>query len=328
MITNNIYEITKADAANLSAEAVRTLYSLDDFMAEKYGFLKRYRNVEEYKRSLSNVMFIVSNNSLPCGILNFIQSADWSGKEQYQLTICLSESVIELALIECLCQFINEKLEQHGQIAMVVFNDELAELLEKYSCKVQLKAGAYTLNKADIDANVLTESIAEYQARNNDLRMVYTNVISEEHIQQYCDLFNELQEDMPDVKEEGFVQYVITPEKQKRLNETMASRNNAHHCFMIFNTNGVMVAKTNVSVNNNDPRFPYQFMIGVKKQYRGRGIGKWLYAAMYKKLLEDVNFEKVLVRHHPENKHAISISEWVGYKLNYFETIYVVDIKV
>ncbi|MEG3042664.1 MAG: hypothetical protein RR891_11720 [Clostridium sp.] len=44
---------------------------------------------------------------------------------------------------------------------------------------------------------------------------------------------------------------------------------------------------------------------------------------MYKRLLENVDFEKVFVCHHPENKHAINISEWIGYKFNYLEIIHV-----
>jgi ribosomal protein S18 acetylase RimI-like enzyme len=76
-----------------------------------------------------------------------------------------------------------------------------------------------------------------------------------------------------------------------------------------FNSSNEMIAKSNVSVNNNDPRFPYQFMIGVKRSYRGRTLVKWLYASMYKKLFENVAFEKALVSHHPENKPAINISE-------------------
>lgn len=45
---------------------------------------------------------------------------------------------------------------------------------------------------------------------------------------------------------------------------------------------------------------------------------------MYKKLVEDVEFEKTIVYHHVENHHAINISKWIGYKFNYLETTYIV----
>jgi ribosomal protein S18 acetylase RimI-like enzyme len=167
---------------------------------------------------------------------------------------------------------------------------------------------------------MLDKSIKEYGARNSNLSIRYTDFIYEEYIQQYCDLFMETMEDMTDVQEEGYVPYVITPEKQRGINDSFKKRNITHNCYMIFNSNNEMVAKSNVSVNNKDPRFPYQFMIGVKRAYRGRSLGKWLYASMYKRLYENVDFERVLVCHHPENKPAINVSQWVGYRFNYLET--------
>jgi len=88
-----------------------------------------------------------------------------------------------------------------------------------------------------------------------------------------------------------------------------------------------LIAKTNVSVNNDDPRFPYQFMIGVLREYRGHGLGKWLQACMYKRLAETVDFEQILVQHHPENQPAIALSEWIGYKFSYFEVMHILKNK-
>ncbi len=44
---------------------------------------------------------------------------------------------------------------------------------------------------------------------------------------------------------------------------------------------------------------------------------------MYKRLFETVNFDRVIVCHHPANKHAINVSEWVGYKFNYLMTAHI-----
>jgi glutathione peroxidase-family protein len=105
---------------------------------------------------------------------------------------------------------------------------------------------------------------------------------------------------MPDTREDGYVEYIVTPEKQRQINDSNKKRNITHHCYMIFNSSNEMIAKSNVSVNNNNPRFPYQFMIGFKRSYRGRSLRKWLYASMYKRLFEGVAFEKVIVCHHPQ----------------------------
>jgi len=129
---------------------------------------------------------------------------------------------------------------------------------------------------------------------------------------------------MPDVNEEGFVQYVTFPEKQRMANQSYVKRNLTHHCYMIFSENDEMIAMSNVSASNAPPVFPYQFLIGVDKPHRGKSLGKWLYAAMYQKLYKCVDFDKAYVAHHPTNKYAIAISEWMGYRFAHLETTYMV----
>jgi len=324
-------KITKIDVDNLTVQELQSLYEANYCIVEKYSFLKRHRDAEEYEvlflggfSENSNELFAINDDMSIFGILSFVKSADWGGKEQYELTINLCDTAASKPLIECLTKFIQEKLAEHGQIAMKTYNDELTALIERFSCKIQLRANTYILDKQDIDASLLNKAAVELQAKNSDLRIAYVDANSDEYIKHYCDLFMELQGDMPDAAEAAFVRYEAYPDKQRQENETRAKKNMVHHCYMIFNVENEAVAMSNVSVNNNDPRFPYQFMIGVKEPYRGRGLGRWLYAAMYKMLSEDVDFEKMFVHHHPTNIHAINISKWVGYEFGYLETTYIV----
>ncbi len=325
-----MYKVSKIDPNNLTANEIHTLYSINQNIARKYNFLDRFDTIDIYKNlflstftGIDNELFILEKDSLICGILNYIKSTDWNGKEQYKLTITLCDSIIDEPMLNSINQLIQDKLNQHSELALVTYNNELEGLIGKYVHKVSSKANYYTLKKENINIDLLNKSIKEFEAKNTDLSIKYTDIISDEYIKQYCDLFTETMEDMTDVKEDGYVEYIITPEKQRQINESNKKRNITHNCYMIFNSNNEMIAKSNVSVNNNDPRFPYQFMIGVKRSYRGRSLGKWLYASMYKRLYENVDFEKVLVCHHPENHSAINISEWIGYKFNYLETIHI-----
>ncbi|MCL2873798.1 MAG: GNAT family N-acetyltransferase [Defluviitaleaceae bacterium] len=326
------YEIIKIDVDCLKVEELKQLYSIDGAIVVKYNFLKRFRDVNEYRNLYlttfvenENELFVIKNNSSICGTLSFIKFSDWNGKEQYKLTIYLCDSKIDKLLISCLNQFIDEKLLQYNQFAIIIYNNELEEMIKGRPHKVNLKANIYTLKKENIDIDLLNKSIDEYQTKNSDLYIKYTDIISEEYIEQYCELFTETMKDMADEKEDGYERFIITPEIQRQRNELRIKRGFAHHCYMVFNENNEMIAKTNVSVNEADQRFPYQFMVGVDRRYRGRSLGKWLYAAMYKKLFENLDFEKAYVAHHPENKHIIDISEWIGYKFSYLETTYLVN---
>ena len=328
IMSNNIYNISLVDIENLTDEQAKNLYLLECELIEKYRFLDQYRNTDEYKNAFlstflahENELFVIENNSKLCGMLTVFKSADWGGNEHDKLMVRLCETVVIDEMIAPLRRFIDEKLAKFNQIAMVSYNQELDGLLAGYSSKVMYQSRAYMLAKEKIDLNLLNETIEKCQGQNDDLSMVYTDRITEKYMAQYCHLFTQLHEDLPDVQEAGFVQYVLTPEKQRQLNENWAKVNQAHHCYMIFDGDE-MIAKTNVSVNNNDPRFPSQFFICAKPQYRGRSLGKWMYAAMYKKLLEEVDFEKIKVHHHPTNKHAIAISEWMGYAFAYLEAVH------
>lgn len=327
-----MYSIDKINPMELSFDDLEKLYKANIKATHKYNQLERFRDMEEYKNlyllNFNNEdaeLFILKNSQEVCGILSFVKTFDWGGNLQYKLTISLSDSAISEELIHSLNLLIQDKITKHNKIAVVTYNDELAMLIKMYRHKVNIRGNYYTLKKDDIDLEMLNNYIATCELKNKDLTIKYTDLITEEYIQQYCDLFMETSEDMTDNNEEGFVPYIITPEMQRKNNESFKARNITHNCYMIFNEENKMIAKSNVSVNNNDPRFPYQFMIGVKKTYRGRHLGKWLYASMYKRLYENVNFEKVLVCHHPENIPAINVSKWVGYKFNYLETIHILE---
>lgn len=326
---NTMYRIYEINPNDLTESEINNLYYVNEVLENKYNFLHRLNNVNDYKNlflssftNTDNQLLLIKKASETCGILTLIKTFDWNGNEQHKLTISLCDLVIDEALVSFIDEVIKNKLDKYNELSVVTYNNELKQIIEKYTHKVALRGNYYTLNKSEIDVSLLSRYIEEQKTKNADLSIRFTDIISEDLIEEYCNLFMETMEDMTDVKEDGYVQYVITPEKQRQINESNKKRNFSHFCYMIFNSNNELVAKSNVSVNNNDPRFPYQFMIGVKRPYRGRNLGKWLYASMYKRLFETVSFEKALVCHHPDNIPAINVSKWVGYKFSYLETIY------
>jgi len=326
-----VYTISKVDVGNLTEEDVKQLYFVNGLIAKKYSFLELYRSADEYKnlflpafKEENSELFVIKSNSSICGVVSFVKSSDWNGNEQYKLTIQLCDLTVSKELEYCLKLFVDEKLLQYSNFAIISYNNELEDMIKQFTHKVSLRANIYTLKKEDINIELLNESINKYQSKNSDLYMKYTDIISEEYIEQYCNLFTETMKDMTDETEDGYERFIITPEIQRQRNESRIKRGLDHHCYMVFNKSDEMIAKTNMSVNRADTRFPYQFMVGVDRRYRGRSLGKWLYAAMYKNLFDNMDFEKAYVAHHPANGHIIGISEWIGYKLNYLETTYLV----
>ena len=325
-----MYTIQTIDTHAISDQQLQALYQLETAMTERYGFLPRIANADDYRSSYLSTfaegdeLLLIQNSDQPHGVISFKASADWNGKARYELTLRLSVPTIRPALAEVLHSLLAEKTAQHPYIAVITYNAELTDLLKNYTAKTQLKANVYTLDKQAIDLPMLDALATQCQAQNENLTLTYVNGLPDQYLDQWCSLFAETGTDMADEREEAYVPYIITPEVQRKNQAKWATTNLAHHCCMIFDGEQ-MVAITNVSVNNNDPRFPYQFMVGVKADYRGRGLGKWLYAAMYQKLAQAVDFETLHVKHHPENTAAIAVSEWAGYQLGYQETTCLVE---
>jgi len=182
---DSVYKVHSVNVSSLNADELLELYTGYSSSVEKYNLQKQFRDIDEYKNlylsafSDGNELFIINEDSLLCGILSFVKSADWAGVERYNLTIYLSISIISENLKKCLNKFITEKLKQHSQIAIITYNDELKQLIDAHSSKVQLRANVYTLDKNDVDIDLLNSSIEKYQAQNSNLRMTYTDIISE-----------------------------------------------------------------------------------------------------------------------------------------------------
>ncbi|MCM1990574.1 GNAT family N-acetyltransferase [Oceanirhabdus seepicola] len=323
-----MYNLNKVDAKNLTDKEIESLYIFDQNNNNKYNFLNIYDNLDKFKNQfLSNFynddkeLFLLKKDTSICGIICFTKTIDFNEKPENQLKILINENMNE-DLISTINSFIKSKLNEHGEILLQTYNDELTELINKYNYKTKFKSNCYTLDRGDINVDMLTTWIHRFETKNKDLKMKYTTLISEEYIQQYCDLFTETMKDMPDNNEDAYESPIITQEKQRKINNNFRNNNMTHNCYMVFNSENQMIAKSNLRVTNTDARFPYQFMVGVKREYRNRGIGKWLYACMYKRLYENVQFEKVLVKHHPDNISAIKVSQSVGYKFKFSETHY------
>jgi GNAT superfamily N-acetyltransferase len=326
-----MYQLQRISSLNEGEENIKVLYSFYSRLVEKYKLLNTNDTLEKYLETLRvffkapNELVLIKACENIFGILSFVKNYDWNGKEQYQLTVMYDGTEMNKDCMDLLNTYMDEKLAAFGEIILTAYNGELGEIKENYNCRIKNKGAYYTLSRNDINISDLDKCIQDISRDNMDLSLRYTDYISEDLIEQYCSLFTETMEDMTDTREDGFEQYVITPDKQRRNNEILKNNSMIHHCYMLFDKNGDMIAKSNLRISRKDPRFPYQFMVGVKRSYRGRSLGRWLYAEMYRMLYTTENFEEVLVCHHPENLPAIKLSQWVGFKYRYLITDHILS---
>lgn len=324
-----MYKIEKIYIRNLTDDGLKYLYILNKSIIEKYHLclnLVEYQDYKKYLFSLYNEnftnLYILKKGSMPIAMIDFRNAADWSGVEHKKMRIQMGDYPIDDDILQLFKIFIDKMFLRYDHLMLEVYNDEFSEVIDNYHHTVNLKSNCYTLKHDDIDIDALKKFIDKFDDTNHDITLKYLDFIPVEYMQKYCDFFMETSDDMPDCKEDGYTGYTIDCEKQEKINMHNLENNICHHCYMAFNPNNDIIGMTNVSVNMNNTTFPYQFMLGVKDSYRGRSIAKWLYAHMYIRLYEEVDFDRVLVEHHPDNIAGINVSKSVGYKFAYKNTKY------
>lgn len=98
-------------------------------------------------------------------------------------------------------------------------------------------------------------------------------------------------------------------------------RNCVVYSYLLFDKSGGMVGHTNVFVNRKKPKFAFQFMTGVRKEYRRKGLGRWMKAAMFRKLVRDFSeLEEIRTDCGWKNTGMIAINKQMGYGYSYLLT--------
>jgi RimJ/RimL family protein N-acetyltransferase len=192
-------------------------------------------------------------------------------------------------------------------------NDALARTL---GGRIAGRRHFFTLNVKNVKRTLMDSWIHETSRENRDLRLRFFDSIPEKYLDEYCSTFTRFLKDMP----RGSAAWlpVVRPErisKQQRLNK---KRESAVYCYLLFDRNGGIVGHTNVFIRRRRPQIAHQFMTGVLKEYRGRGLGRWIKAAMFKKLVKDFpRLKEMRTDTNPQNRWMIAINDEMGYRYSY-----------
>jgi hypothetical protein len=89
-------------------------------------------------------------------------------------------------------------------------------------------------------------------------------------------------------------QFKMTVDEVKQDLEWRRKNNMYVYTYTLFDINGTMIGHTNAMINGNDPSDAYQAMTGVNREYRGRGLSRWLKAALFFKVGEDFSSNETM----------------------------------
>lgn len=145
----------------------------------------------------------------------------------------------------------------------------------------QKSAGAENrLHLPDVDWAMVRRWVEEGAARNPDTRLEFhAHRVPEEVRADFSAAISTMLNTMPfDDMEHGEI--VVTPETMAVQYQWMAAREASHHAYLTREPDGSISGITDIGASPHEPDRVHQRFTGVRPDCRGRGLGKWLKAAM------------------------------------------------
>ncbi len=144
----------------------------------------------------------------------------------------------------------------------------------------------FRLYRDRADTSRMRSWLEELPRANPELHLEFFSPVPEEHLAAYTSLFVTYIREMP-TERESDNEFRWSVEETRRDIE-WRQKNDVHlYTYALFNDDGVMVGHSNAALTGADPSDVYQAMTGISREYRGRGLSRWLKAALFFKVGED-----------------------------------------
>jgi hypothetical protein len=194
-------------------------------------------------------------------------------------------------------------------------NPRCIQLAESMQVERLNRLDRYRLYRSKANTETIERWLREIPEANPDLRLELYREIPEKHVHEYVRLFDQYLRDMPSEREEGpmFSLSVDTIRQQEAARREIGSR---LYTYALFDEQGQLIGHTNGAINEHNPVDMYQAMTGVNEDYRGRGLSKWLKAALYTKVGEELPGNEYLTTDmRALNEPILAVNRQMGYEL-------------
>ena len=168
----------------------------------------------------------------------------------------------------------------------------------------------------DIDWEMVNEWVNEGPKRSPGTDMKLFTSIHDDIIDEFAKVFTETLNQQP-LGDLDINDIIFTPESIREDEKQMSSLGRTKLTYLTVESDGKISGLTVMLYRSDRKTMVKQLLTGVKQEYRGRGIGKWLKAAMLLKTKEDYPEVKIVTTDiATENKPMLSINDRLGYKIH------------
>ncbi|MHA1495405.1 MAG: GNAT family N-acetyltransferase [Candidatus Thorarchaeota archaeon] len=180
------------------------------------------------------------------------------------------------------------------------------------------EALAYRVNQLamnDVDWDLIESWVNEGSQRSSELSMDFHLSIPDSILEDYCKIYTEVLNQAPR-DELTLGDEVFTPEKWKKMEAQTKESNRTWISAVVRAENGDIAGLTDVGYDPSTPTVVYQYLTGVQKKYRGKGLGKWLKAAMLLKIRDEYpDVEVISTSNATSNEPMLAINQKMGFRM-------------
>lgn len=179
---------------------------------------------------------------------------------------------------------------------------------------------------ADVDWPMIDRWIAEGIERNSKTVMRFIRgALPDELVVEACDLLEEIDNMVPfDDIDHG--ERRVTPEMLRHWEERIRRAGAEFTTAVTQESDGGLSAITWMRWHHSNPWISGQGLTGVRKRHQGRGLGKWLKAAMLRRMAQEhPELREVVTGNANSNAPMLSINDGMGFKLFRESKSYQVD---
>lgn len=320
-----MYEVVYTDSPDFSDEMWRKYFDLLATLHERYQSLHLTRSWTELKKRLTDWQAVepgskravVHENDRLLGWIDVrIRSRGTPDQVAYLRFDALFDhhpgSFTDLVARVAVTQMSHYDL---AEMFFIVDDQRGIETARQWQAEELCRTDRYVLRRNGANWPVIREWLDTIPGNNLDLQMRFYEYPPLDRAEEYCVIFNAAFEDMPQERE-AVARYKLDVSEMRKFSEWCRKNGVFPYNYILFDDHDTMVGFTNVSINTNTPEDVFQAMTGVVRSYRGRGLAKWLKAAMFAKVGEDFpeneSFNTVM---RAVNEPIQAINAQMGYRL-------------
>jgi len=208
-------------------------------------------------------------------------------------------------------------LNRHGCRLLDAWSDEESghAFLRRIAGEPKFHAAENRLKLAEVDWAMVRRWIEDGEARSPQTKLeVYDGPIPDDMLEHYAPTIGGLLNTIP-WEDLDHGEIVITPEQMREWYRRMAIMDLDQHTVLTREPDGSISGITDVSFTPHLPTLIEQMFTGVRPEARGRGLGKWIKAAMLEKIrAEHAQAEWMITGNAESNGPMLSINHRLGFK--------------